>query len=156
MHPNLSSRHVTQSLFDRLTDTEPRSKNDLPTTGWEQMRELKAAVARDLTNLLNVRRNEADIPDEYEQTNRSIVAYGIRDFTSSPFDMDQIRRSIEKCIRTFEPRLSHVTVQLSQSVQHRLDFRISALLHIDVHSEPVLFDAVLPAQSRRFQVSEGG
>lgn len=147
---------VTQSLFDRLTDREPRTKNDLPATGWEQMKEFKDAVARDLTNLLNVRRSELDIPEEFEETNTSIAAYGIRDFSSGPVDTEQIRRAIEKCVRTFESRLSHIAVvPMRQAVHHRLEFRISAFLHTDTSTEPVMFDAALPVHSRRFQVTEG-
>jgi predicted component of type VI protein secretion system len=62
---------------------------------------------------------------------------------------------METCIRTFEPRLSHVSVHLARTIHHRLEFRISAMLHADLHSEPVLFDAALPTYSRRFQVNEG-
>ncbi|MBV8820381.1 MAG: type VI secretion system baseplate subunit TssE [Acidobacteriaceae bacterium] len=155
MRQSFSNRQITPSLFDRLTDREPRVKTDLPSTAWEQIKDFKDAVARDLTNLLNVRRSEHDIPEEFEETNRSIAAYGIHDFTASPVDAEQMRRFIEQSVRKFEPRLSRVVVHLAETAPHRLDFRISAFLHVEYHSEPVLFDASLPIHSRRFQVIEG-
>lgn len=145
---------VVASLFDRLTDLEPRSGRDVPLTSWEQMQQLKNAVARDLTNLLNTRRSETDIPEQFEKTNQSVAAYGIQDFTSSPVDGEQMRRAIEKSVRTFEPRLTHVSVQMRNAGEFELEFRISAMLRIDVRNEPVVFDTILPKHSRRFQVTE--
>jgi type VI secretion system protein ImpF len=142
-------------LFDRLTDLEPRVRRDQPLTSWEQMEQLKQAVARDLTNLLNTRRSEADIPEEFKKTNESVAAYGIEDFTSSPVNGEQMRRAIDKSIRIFEPRLSHVSVQMRTTGDFELEFRIVAMLRVDVRSEPVVFDTILPKHSRRFRVVEG-
>jgi type VI secretion system lysozyme-like protein len=138
-----------------LTDLEPRLRRDVALTHWEQMQQIKRCVARDLTDLLNTRRSESDIAEEFERTRRSVAAYGMQDFTSSPVDGEQMRRAIEKCVRTFEPRLTHVTVQMQETGDFRLEFRIVALLRVDVRSEPVVFDTVLPKHSRRFQVTEG-
>lgn len=154
MPQSASSRRITASIFDRLTDREPKSGTDIPLTNWDEMRELKQAVARDLTDLLNTRRSEADIAEEFEQTNRSIAAFGIRDFAASPVEPEIVRRAIEKAVRIFEPRLSHVTVIPGEISSFRLGFRIAATLHVDVHAEPVVFDAALPADSKRFRVSE--
>ncbi len=146
---------VVPSLLDRLTDLEARVRRDVPLTAWEQLQQLKLSVARDLTNLLNTRRSERDIPEEFEKTNQSVAAYGIQDFTSSPVDGEQMRRAIEKAVRTFEPRLTHVMVEMRKSGEFELEFRIVAMLRIDVRSEPVVFDTILPKYSRRVQVTEG-
>lgn len=148
-------KQVVPCLFDRLTDLEPRSRRDVPLTNWEQMEQIKQAVARDLTNLLNARRSELDIPEEFEKTNQSVAAYGIQDFTSSPVDGEHMRRAIDKAVRTFEPRLTHVNVHMQTSGDFELEFRILAMLRVDVRSEPVVFDTVLPKHSRRFRVVEG-
>jgi type VI secretion system protein ImpF len=149
-----SKGSITPSLFDRLTDNAPGFKHDLPSTPWQQKEEMKRSVAVDLTSLLNVRRNDLEIPEEFDQTNRSIAAYGLRDLSTCPMDPDQIRRAIEKCVRTFEPRLSNVSVRFLSSVSFRLEFQILATLRIDTQREQILFDAVVPTHSRRFQVSE--
>jgi type VI secretion system lysozyme-like protein len=155
MAPTFSRPRITQSLFDRLTDREPLSKSDLAATSLEQMKTMKDGVARDLTNLLNVRRSDADIPEEYAETNSSVAAYGLRDLSSAPIQPNQIGRAIEKVVKVFEPRLSQITVLVVKQSHHRLEFRISAVLQTDLHNEPVLFDAALPMDSRRFQVTEG-
>lgn len=149
------TRRITPSLFDRLTDLDPPARVDAPANASPQIGDVKLAVARDLVNLLNVRRSELDIPEEFTETNRSIAAYGIQDFGTSPMDADQIRRAIENCIRAFEPRLALVSVRSTASSSFHLSFRITAVLRIGSHSTSLVFDAVFPTHSRRFQVNEG-
>lgn len=146
---------IIASLFDRLTDFEPRNSREVPPPEWEQLREHKLSVARDLTNLLNTRRSESDIPEEFEQTRASLAAYGVQDFTTAPMDREEIRRAIERTVRLFEPRLSRVQVTLVEGTNFQFSFRISGMLKMDVGVEPVVYDADLPKESRRFQVLAG-
>jgi len=148
-------RRVALSLFDRLTDYDPRNSREVPPPEWEQLRLHKESVARDLTNLLNVRRSAQDIPENFVQTRESLVAYGVEDFTTAPMDREAIRRAIERTVRLFEPRLSRVQVILVESGDLNFAFRISGLLRIDVGLEPVVYDADLPKDSRWFQVMPG-
>ena len=156
MAPLLSS-NILLSLFDRLTDDRPRLSVEVPMNDWERMAALKKSVARDLTNLLNTRISEHDIPEEFVEVRQSIVAYGVHDYTMSPVDKESVRRSIERCVRTFEPRLRGVQVQWleSQSSVLELHYRISATLKPDLGSEPVAFDAQLPMETRHFKVNTG-
>lgn len=146
---------IIASLFDRLTDYEPRNSREVPPPEWEQLREYKLSVARDLTNLLNTRRSESDIPEEFEHTRASLAAYGVQDFTTAPMDREEIRRAIERTIRLFEPRLSRAQVTLVEGSHFQFSFRISGMLKMDVGAEPVVYDADLPKESRRFQVLAG-
>ena len=146
---------IVASLLDRLTDHEPRTSREVPPPEWEQLRQHKDGVARDLTNLLNTRRNESDIPEEFERTRQSLAAYGVQDFTASPMDREAIRRAIERSIRFFEPRLSRVQVSLEAGGDFQFSFRISGMLRLDVGLEPVVYDAELPKESRRFRVRPG-
>ncbi len=150
----LAAMALLLSLFDRLTDEDPRTTVEAPKSEWEQLAAFKRGVARDLTYLLNTRINESHFPDNYELMRQSVVAYGVQDYTRSPVEQDDIRRSIERAIRQFEPRLSRVQVQLFGVGHLELHFRISAFLKADLGSDAVLFDAELPKQTRRFQVSE--
>lgn len=142
------------SLFDRLTDEEPRTTVEAPKNEWEQMAAFKRGLARDLTYLLNTRINEADFPETYEQARESVIAFGVQDYSRSPVEHDEIRRAIERAIRRFEPRLTRVQVQLFGAGHLELHFQINAQLKADLGGEPVLFDAELPKQTRRFQVGE--
>ena len=147
--------NIILSLFDRLTDEKPRLSVEVPLNDWERMTALKQGVARDLTNLLNTRISEKDIPEEFVEVRQSILAYGVHDYTMSPVDKESIRRSLERSIRTFEPRLTRVQVQWleSQSSVVELHYRISAVLKADLGNEPVMFDASLPMETRRFRVN---
>src|ERR1700722_17327341 len=138
---------IIGSLLDRLTDLEPRNSREVQPPEWEQVREYKDSVARDLTNLLNTRRSENDIPEDYAYTRECVAAYGIQDFTTAPMDREAIRRAIERSVRMFEPRLSHVVVHLVDSGDFQFSFRISGLLRTTTRSEPVVYDADLPKES---------
>src|SRR5689334_13868509 len=127
-----SGSQIILSLFDRLTDENPRASVDAPQQEWERMSAFKRGVARDLTHLLNTRINENDIPEEYEQARTSMLAFGVQDYTRSPVEQDDIRRSIERAIRNFEPRLTRVQVQLVSTGVLELQFRISAYLKADL------------------------
>ena len=102
-----------------------------------------------------MRRSELDIPEEFVQTRESVAAYGIEDFTTAPMDRESIRRAIERTVRLFEPRLSQVQVTLIDRGDLKFFFRISALLRMDTGMEPVVYDADLPKESRRFRVMPG-
>jgi type VI secretion system lysozyme-like protein len=143
------------SLFDRLTDLEPRNPQEITPSTAEQIRQLERSVARDLTDLLNTRRSEADIPDEFEQTRDSIASYGVRDFTTAPVDEEAVRTAIERSVRRFEPRLARVQVTLVKHGHFAFAFRISAALRVGAGLEPVVYDAELPVESRRFKVTPG-
>ena len=155
MATRAASRILIPSLFDRLTDYEPKNSREVPPPQWEQFQNYKDSVARDLTNLLNIRRSEEDIPEEFENVRESLVAYGVQDFTMAPMDREEIRRAIERAIRIFEPRLSRVQVELAPAGDFKLAFRISGMLRVDVGLEPVIYDAELPKESRRFRVVAG-
>lgn len=148
-------RSVVGSLFDRLTDLEPRNPREVPPPLSDQLRLLKTSVARDLTDLLNTRRSEADIPEEFEQTRDSVAAYGVQDFTTAPVDREAVRRAIERSIRRFEHRLTRVQVSLAESNEFVFAFQISGALRVDLGLEPVVYDAELPVESRRFKVMPG-
>lgn len=147
------------SVLDRLTDLQPDVSSEAPATAWEEMREIKASLCRDLSALLNTRRAEADFNAEFEQATNSILTFGVTDFTSfnlkNRLEQDRVRLSIERAIRQFEPRLTSVavTVEEADPLRPALRFEISALLRIDPGGQAVLFDATLHRDSRRIAVT---
>ncbi len=149
---------VTLSILDRLTDLEPDNAREAHSGNWENLRQFKASLCRDLAAILNTRRAEDEIDPLYEEVNNSIVAFGVTDFTSynllNGIEQERVRRSIERAIRLLEPRLTRVTVALDPVDPARpvLRFKISALLKIQP-AEPIAFDAALYRDSRRIAVS---
>jgi type VI secretion system protein ImpF len=128
---------------------------------WEQSREYKLSLCRDLAALLNTRRAEQDFDPAYTEATNSVLSFGIADFTSynlkSGVEQDQVRRSIERAIRQFEPRLARVSVSMEEPdpVRPVLQFQIDALLRLGPSDEPVMFDVALYRESRRIAVSGG-
>ncbi len=150
---------VTLSILDRLIDLEPGSQVERRSSPWEDMREFKASLCRDLGALLNTRRAEEDFDPSYEQATNSLLTFGVVDFTSynlkNGIEQERLRRSIENAIRQFEPRLTSVTVSLEppDALRPILRFQIDAVLRAGPLSEAVLFDATLLRDSRRIAVS---
>jgi type VI secretion system protein ImpF len=120
---------------------------------------LKQAVTRDVESLLNTRQEMLEeLPSEFAELRRSLVTYGLPDFTTlsllNPHDHNRIRRALEQAIATFEPRLTRVRVSLEAPRQHEptLRFHIAALLRLEPAPEPVAFDAMLQLHTLEYVV----
>jgi type VI secretion system protein ImpF len=152
---------VALSLLDRLIDLEPDSRREARSNPWDEMRNLKVSLCRDLTALLNTRRAEEDFPGGYEESTNSLLSFGVVDFTAHDLrngvEQERLRRSIERAVRQFEPRLASVTVSIEEPDPLRpvLQFQITAMLRIQPASESVVFDVTLQRETRRMAVSGG-
>jgi type VI secretion system protein ImpF len=118
MLPHQLRRAAPWFLLDRLTDDDPENSRDSAVSSWQQAREFETALCRDLTALLNTRRPEEPFDAAFDQVLNSVLMYGIPDFTSynltNGVEQELVRRSIERAIRLFEPRLARVSVTLDQ------------------------------------------
>jgi type VI secretion system protein ImpF len=149
---------ITPSLLDRLTDHEPGVRYEPVLSRNQGLRALKAALWRDMNALLNTKRREEEIPEQFTETTKSLLTFGIPDFTSyslkSPADQNRLRRAIEAAIRRFEPRLEkiNVTIQLPDETDPTMRFRVDAFLQIEPAPEPVSFETVLPPGTSHFLI----
>ena len=147
------------SLLDRLTDLEPALKREPPMSSWEESRVLKASLCRDLGVLLNTRRAKEDFDPAFTESTNSLLTFGVADFSSFSLknfpEQERLRRSVERAVREFEPRLTRVTVKIDEPdpLKATLRFQISAQLRVDFGGEEVLFDASLRRDSHRFAVT---
>jgi type VI secretion system protein ImpF len=130
--------------------------NSLGTYG---IRELKRAVARDLEALLNTRQEALEeLPESLEEVRRSLVTYGLPDFTSASLlssrDRARIRRALEDTIAAFEPRLERVRISLEESErsERAMHFRVEGWLRVEPSPEAVAFDTVLQLTTREYTV----
>jgi type VI secretion system protein ImpF len=126
---------------------------------FQNLREFKKAVARDLEALLNTRQETLEeLPTEFTEVSRSLLAYGLPDFTSlSPSnfnDRSRIQWALEQAITTFEPRLDRVRVILAPLRPHdqTVRFCVEALLQVEPAPEPVTFDAMLHIHTQEYVV----
>jgi len=154
--PREEDRPVQESVLDRLIGddaevsaiTRPRS-----------VRDLKAAVRRDLEWLLNTRAVAIPPPESLNEVRQSVYTYGVSDITSLSADDPKarlrLRNMIEEAIRVFEPRLMGVQV-VESSVFTRevrqLRFSIQAVLRMDPSPERVSFDTILDVSRGQYAV----
>ena len=143
------------SLLDRLTDQDGLVADPAKQT----LRELKESVRRDLENLLNTRRRAVGWSPRFEELDRSLVNYGIPDFTgtnaSSSEDLRQFSKTMESVVRIFEPRFKSVSVKLLKNEQEEdrvLRFRIDGILYAEPMPEPAVFDTEMEPATGNFQV----
>ena len=149
---------VTLSVLDRLIDQEPERKLEPPLTRARSLRELKAALRRDLEWLLNTRRTIEESPASLKELERSLYNYGLPDVSSlylrSSNDQDTLLKAIRVAINFFEPRLLNIKVALEPAAADArvIRFSIEGLLRMDPAPEHVFFDTMLEPMSGQYQV----
>ncbi len=153
---------VTQSVLERLIDREPENAADSPATRAQSVRQLRAALRRDLEWLLNTRRTPEPAEAEFEELHASLFNYGLPDVTSlswsSVRDRTRLVRMIEETVSTFEPRITRLKVtpvESASSSRHVLRFQIEGLLMMDPAPEHISFDTVLQLSSGEYSVNGG-
>ncbi|SMC22862.1 type VI secretion system protein ImpF [Andreprevotia lacus DSM 23236] len=149
---------ITPSLLDRLFDDAPDEVIDDQPTFRQGLEQLKQSVARDLEGLLNTRADSVSDLAAYPELSRSVVAYGLPDFSAlsaaSETDRARIRAEISSVIARFESRLIQVQVHLvpRDGELNQFSFHIEALLRVDPVPEPVVFDAVLEVATQLYKI----
>lgn len=155
-----TERTVGRSVLDRLIDPEPTVAADKPRSWAESVRELRAAVRRDLEWLLNTRQIAEPAADAYPEVQQSVYHFGLPDLTSLSADSADTRRrlvrQVEECIRLFEPRLTGVRVSVIEPKgerRHQVRFVIEGMLRMEPDPEHVVFDTILETVSGKFQLA---
>lgn len=149
---------VTLSVLDRLIDRDPKHSAEAAPTRAQSLRELKAALKRDLEWLLNTRRTIEPAPDSARETVRSVYHYGFEDLSSksvlSSRDQGDLVREMESVLAMFEPRLKRAKVRMEpvKGNYRDLKFVIEGLLCMDPAPEPVRFDTVLELNKGAYEV----
>ena len=149
---------VTLSVLDRLIDQEPDRILEPPMTRAQSLRELRAALRRDLEWLFNTRCAIDEPPESLREVQRSVYSYGIHDtsnlYLRSPKDQEFLAKSLRTAITFFEPRLMSVkiTIEPASDEVHGIHFTIDGLLRMDPAPEPVFFDTVLEPTSGEYRV----
>jgi type VI secretion system protein ImpF len=149
---------VTLSVLDRLIDLDTKTSSEAPPTRAQTMRELKAALKRDLEWLLNTRQYPEPLPEGAQELQQSLVGYGLPDICSmhlhSSGDHRRLLRMMETALAAYEPRLENLRVTLEPvaSSTRMLKFVIDAFLKVDPAPEHVSFDTILELSSGEYQV----
>ena len=151
------SGQMPLSLFDRLLDDAPDEAYEHAEDEESAFARVKLGLRRDLEGLLNGKRPHspwmklADVAD-------TVVGFGLPDLSTEDFGTaavrERIRRLIATCIRTYEPRLGKVEVEVDGApTSTGVRFRISAVLRLAEYEEPVIYDARLRPSDRAIAVN---
>ncbi len=136
-------QQLMPTILDRLTDPEIAGAG----AQWGYtISEMIDAVRRDVEELLNTRQSHQGLPEEFVETHRSIVSYGLPDFTSinvrKTKGVEEMGAMIESVIGMFEPRLRNIRAIPVQAVgatqskeEPRVRFNIEATLFVDPFPE---------------------
>src|SRR5262249_48983752 len=151
---------VTLPLLDRLTDNDPKIRAEPGMTRAQSVRMLKGALRRDLEWLFNTRANhDLPLPPELPEVFKSVVNYGLPDFTHLSFsnmrDRNKLLRQLEQAITMFEPRLTGVQVRLLDTdleLSRAVRFQIDGFLKMDPAPEHISFDTLLDVTSGNYEV----
>jgi type VI secretion system protein ImpF len=150
---------ITLSVLDRLIDEDPKRSAEVPLTRAQALREMKAALRRDLEWLLNSRCLETEIQKGTSELARSVFCYGLPDYSSLSQDQHdtahELARRIERVLAVFEPRLAGAKVTLPKVDEEKtrgLRFVITGMLRVDPRPERVSFDTMLEISSGEYQV----
>lgn len=146
------------TVLDRLIDHD--TGGDEVAVPYRQLsfNQARDAVGRDLENLLNTKNFQTGIPAAFTELNRSLLVYGLRDFTATNPQSRSVKaellQDLERAITLFEPRLQNVTVSIDDADRHdrNLTFRISALLVVEPYVEPVRFDTLFDVNRGEYRI----
>lgn len=117
MAESLPIERLQPALLDRLTDDEPRNPNESRERRVMSMRQLRAAVLRDLAFLLNSPAHppESEIND-YPLVARSVLNFGMPDLsgqTASAQKAAKLEALVRRAVEMFEPRIIPGTLRVA-------------------------------------------
>lgn len=166
MSRHSSPLRIQHSLWERLTNPDLLRGEDVGVSASGEIERLKKEVCRDLEWLLNTRTAPLDIPEGLDELRRSLVRFGLPDFSSMNFGDPKVKERLANVlaavIRDFEPRLVRDSVEVEfadedqDKFRSRLHYRIRGKLRIDPVPQPVEFDTVLELTNKTFVVEGDG
>lgn len=145
-----------KSILNRLIDLDPLNNEPVSHTS-ASFREVEDMVLADLEKLLNTRQPLTEIPDSCPHAKKSVLTYGLSDFTAENPRSNTVRQrlclEVSKKIALFEPRLRNVAVHIDSSSNYQgLNFKISATIDVAPFREAVFFDTFLDPNKGHFTV----
>lgn len=153
-------------LLDRLTDDEPTKSAESRDRRVFTARQLREAVLRDLSWLLNTAQRLG--PDDREaapEVYTSVLNYGVPDLTgvtSGGLDIGALEKTLTRAIRAFEPRIIPGTLKIVASVNesemsgNALVFEVRGDLWAQPVPEPLYMKTEVDLETGQYLVEEAG
>lgn len=151
-------------LLDRLTDDEPGKTTESRDRRVFTGRQLREAVLRDLSWLLNTpQRLGPDERDDAPEVYTSVLNYGVPDLTgvtTGGLDIVALEKTLVRAIRAYEPRIIPGTLKIELSVNEQdmsgnaLVFEVRGDLWAQPVPEPLYVKTEVDLESGQFAVEE--
>lgn len=120
----LPQDRLQPALLDRLRDDAPSQRVEAREHGVLSRAQLREAVLRDLSWLLNAVRPPArDGLSDWPEVDQSVLNYGMPCFsgeTASSLDITDLERAIRDALARFEPRIIPGTLEVSTEQQENI------------------------------------
>ncbi len=149
------------SILDRLIDTQPDQKSELPWSNAERLQIIRKGIRRDVQDLLNSRFRCVAWPPQLDELDESLLNYGLPDFTAAGLNLARepeiLLEAVRRALNTFEPRLTDVRVKLTDENYHidrTLRFRIDAVLLIENQRIPMHLESAVETRTGQFNIGE--
>jgi type VI secretion system protein ImpF len=158
------SERLQPCLLDRLTDDEPDARRESRDRRVFSLRQVREAVLRDLSWLLNTAtRFHDDELSDAPNVAGSVVNYGVRDLcgvTASGLDVPALERTIRRAVQRFEPRVMSNTVRVHVSrsktdTGNAIMMEITGDLWAQPVPEPLFVKTQLDLETGQYRVEEG-
>lgn len=151
-------------LLDRLTDDEPEKSTESRDRRVFSLRQLRQAVLRDLSWLLNTpARGVDELIEETEHVPTSVINYGVPDLcgvTPSGLNLPALERVLTRAIRAFEPRIIPHTLRVRAVVdetsmdQNAVTFEITGDLWAQPIPDPLFLRTSVDLESGASNLTE--
>ncbi len=147
------------SLLDKLIDHNPETAIDVayPLTS----KAIVQGLIRDVEASLNSMASWLKLDPSLSELGRSIIRYGLPDFSSMPFSSKDGQQYLREIVRTtlldFEPRFKHVSVEIVSNLDNLdriLRLRITARYYIDNQAQELVLDSEVEPVSLGIKLSE--
>ncbi len=146
----LPQDRLQPALLDRLRDDYPDQKQEPKESRILTKTQLREAVLRDLSWLLNATRPpERDGLAAYAEAERSVLNYGMPSFsgeTASSLDVTDLEQAVREALLAFEPRIVDGSLRVEAVQQESvLDWHnvVSVRIEASIWAQPVPLELML-------------
>lgn len=157
------------SLFDRLTDHEPRNRKETSQNKIFNLEQYRKAVLRDVLFLLNTTNLQSSTYTEVlpNHVQNSTLNYGIPPFSGVNFSdlaCQTIEENVKQAITNFEPRLDSRSLQvlvytgtseIDNDLQNKLTIEIKGHLKLNPYPQEFLLRTSMDIETGIFDLQGG-
>ena len=157
------------SLFNRLTDEEPRKKKEARPDQVINLDQYRQAVLRDILYLLNTCNMQAEAMEKDLPVNvrSSTLNYGIPPLSGvnfSDIEWQDVEQNIKQAIIDFEPRLESKTLQVivntvdddDDALHNKLIIEVKGYLKLNPYPKEFLLRTSMDVETGLFDLLDGG